>query len=203
MRKLIRFTSISLLALMLFSIGSLLADKQTLRNDVIRLHVVANSDDPQDQQIKLSVRDAVIGYIQSNMQDVTDVEQAKAYLKSQLQDLQNVANDTLRKLGSSDFARVCLKTEEFGVRAYDTFSLPSGIYESLRIEIGDARGKNWWCVVFPSLCIPSSREEFTDTAVSAGFEQGLTNTLSQKEGYEIRFFLLDCLGKIENFFCFS
>ena len=84
------------------------------------------------------------------------------------------------------------------MRQYDTFALPSGVYESLRISIGEAQGKNWWCVVFPSLCMPAVGENFSDAAAGAGFDDGLTNTLQQKKGYEIRFFLLDWLGWLEN-----
>jgi stage II sporulation protein R len=112
--------------------------------------------------------------------------------------LEDVANSTLTQLGSGDKASVFLTKEAFGIRQYDTFSLPSGVYDSLRIEIGQAKGRNWWCVVFPALCLPTTTDGFEDVAASAGFNESLTDTLTTEDGYEIRFYLLDCIGRLEN-----
>lgn len=203
MRKILKFIGLTSIFLVLFYAGSLLSDKQTLRNDVIRLHVIADSDSEEDQSIKLTVRDAVIAYIQDDISILTDAQEAKKYLARRLSALEDVANETLHAHGSKDHAKVYLTREAFGIREYDTFSLPSGVYDSLRIEIGSAAGKNWWCVVFPSLCLPTTQEGFTDTAVAAGFDDALADTLSGSNGYELRFFFLDCIGKLENFFSFS
>lgn len=203
MCKIIKLMSIILVIAALFSVGTLIADKQTLRNDVIRLHVVGASDSEADQNIKLLVKDAIIEYIQKNLESVTSAEHAKEYLQDHLSVLKSVADDTLKRLGSKDRTAVTLTNEKFDIRKYDTFSLPSGIYESLRVEIGKAEGRNWWCVVFPSLCLPASQEEFEDIAVSSGMNQSLAGTLSNKNEYKLRFFLLDCLGKLENIFFFS
>lgn len=203
MCKIIRFMCMILLVVILFAAGTLIADKQTLRNDVIRLHVVGASDSEYDQNIKLAVKDAITNYVQKALGSAVSAEQAKEYLQDHLSALKSVANDTLNRLGSKDRAVITLTREEFNVREYDTFSLPSGIYESLRVEIGKAKGRNWWCVVFPSLCLPASQEEFEDVAVSSGMNQGLAGTLSGKKEYNIRFFLLDCWGKLENIFFFS
>ena len=89
--------------------------------------------------------------------------------------------------------------EEFATRYYDTFTLPAGIYEALRITIGEGEGQNWWCVVFPTLCVGATVEEFEETAHCAGFSDGLTGALTGEDGYEVRFFFLDALGKLENF----
>lgn len=186
--------------LSLFGLGALLADKQYLKTGLVRLHVVANSNTQEDQQIKLHVRDAVLNYLEANMSGVTDAQSAMDYLGSHLNELEKTANETLSSFGISDSASVTLTKEKFGVRQYDTFTLPSGVYESLRVEIGEAAGENWWCVVFPALCTGASTEEFKDTAATSGFNDSLTNTLAEDSGYEIRFFLLDCLGKLENFF---
>lgn len=188
-----------IMVLSLIGLGILLADKQCLRNGVVRLHVVANSDSEQDQQIKLCVRDALLDYIEVNMPQFSDAQSAKKYLEVHLEQLEQAANAVLDDFGS-DRARVTLKKEAFGVREYDTFTLPSGVYESLRVEIGEAKGQNWWCVIFPSLCSGACVDEFKDIAASSGFDDDLTNTLAEQEGYQIRFFFLDCLGKLENLF---
>lgn len=203
MRKIIRFINVLFLALALFMLGSLIADKQTLKNDIIRLHVVGASDSDQDQNIKLAVKDAITDYIEKNLDNVSNAQQAKACLREHISAIKTVADNTLTRLGSCDSVNVSLTQETFGIRKYETFSLPSGVYESLCVEIGNAEGKNWWCVVFPSLCLPASQDGFQDVAASAGMNPSLAGSLSNNREYNIRFFLLDCLGKLENIFFFS
>lgn len=197
MRKLVKRTLVlGLLALCVLG-GMVVADKQLLRENLIRLHVVANSDSQEDQAIKLEVRDAIIAALQEGMDTSMDADEAKEYLSAHLTDLEMVANAALARAGSTNTATVTLGMEEFPVREYDTFSLPSGVYESLRVTIGEGEGHNWWCVVFPSLCVPATSADFTDAAVAAGFPEDLANTLAGD--YEVRFFLLDYLGRLENF----
>ncbi len=203
MKKIIKFLSVSALVAILFFVGSLVADKISLRNDIIRLHVVANSDSEEDQKNKLRVRDAVTAYLQDKCSNFDNATEAKTYLVSALPDLTAVANETLQSIGCTDRVQVSLKRESFGIRKYDTFTLPSGVYESLRIEIGNGEGKNWWCVVFPSLCLPISEDVFVETAVSSGLDRNLADTLKNDDEYEIRFFFLDWLGIVENIFFFS
>lgn len=169
-----------------------------LQENVIRLHVVANSDSEADQAVKLQVRDAITAYLSPILVDFKSQEEAREYLQAHLRELQEIANEVLAQLGSRDTAVVTLALEEFPRRVYDTFSLPSGVYESLRVRIGDAQGQNWWCVVFPQLCLPATAEDFDATAVAAGFPESLADALQGEN--EIRFFFLDCLGQLENFF---
>ena len=199
MKKLLKFVCILLALYVVFWCGMLYADRKALNENLIRLHVVANSDSEEDQTLKLKVRDAVVDRLQETMQNLPDVEDAKAYLEEHLPELEAFVNQLIRELGFADTAKVSLNREAFDIREYDTFSLPSGQYESLRITIGEGEGKNWWCVVFPTLCLPATSEDFEDTAVGAGFSKGLTESL-QSDSFHIRFFLLDCLGQIENFF---
>ena len=196
-RKLIGF---GLLVSALVWLGGVLTDRTSLGEDLIRLHVVANSNSDSDQAVKLQVRDAVIGQLQSVMEELPDAQTAKAYLTEHLEELEELANRVLAEMGSGDCATVTLQKEAFDTRKYDTFTLPAGVYESLRITIGDGRGRNWWCVVFPTLCAGATTDGFEDAAAGAGFSDSLTGALEQGAGYSVRFFFLDCLGKIENFF---
>lgn len=180
--------------------STLLSDRQKLNEDLIRLHVVANSDSPEDQEIKLRVRDAVVSSLQSDLAKVADVEEAKAYLRENLAKIQQIANDVLEKAGFDGGAVVTLCREAFDTRYYDTFTLPAGIYESLRVTIGEGNGHNWWCVVFPSLCLSATTEGFADTAAGAGFSDALRGALTGETEYQVRFFLLDTLGKLETQF---
>lgn len=178
----------------------LISDRKALREELIRLHVVAHSDSAEDQEIKLKVRDAVLQSIGKELAALTDVEAAEAYLSDNLPKIRKIANETLEAAGFDGEAVVSLCKEKFDIREYGTFTLPSGVYESLRIVIGEGAGRNWWCVAFPGLCIPATSNAFADAAVEAGFSQGLTRTLTEEDGYEVRFFLLDVLGRLENYF---
>ncbi len=198
MKKLCKFIGVLSVLCLLLSAIMLSADKQKLQKNVLRLHVVANSDSEEDQARKLMVRDAVITYLQPRLQGITGKEEAIMMITKELPKLDTVANGVLQANGALQTATVSLCREEFNTRTYDTFQLPAGIYDALKVEIGDAVGRNWWCVVFPSLCIPATTHGFQDVAVSSGFGEGLSSTLSGESGYEIRFFLLDCLGKLQN-----
>ncbi len=200
MSKIIKFVWSAALVMSLFLVGILLADKLWLRENVIRLRVVAASDSVTDQQNKLLVRDAVTAYLETKMKNTDSVEAARVFLAGQLDALTEVATAVLCAQGCRDQVSVRMTEEAADSRKYDTFRLPSGVYQTLRIDIGEAEGKNWWCVVFPSLCIPATTDGFQSAAVGAGFNEGLTESLSQTEGFEVRFFLLDCLGKLEEFF---
>lgn len=171
-----------------------------LAEKVVRLHVLANSDSEEDQALKLLVRDAVVSYLEPVLSDVQDMASAKARLSVELEAIREVSTAVLRSNGSRDGVNVTLCSENFDTRHYDTFSLPAGVYSSLRISIGNAEGHNWWCVVFPSLCLPATGEGFQDVAAGAGFSDSLSGSLSGKKQYKVRFFLMDIFGKLENLF---
>ena len=197
MKKLLKRIFLCLLAVGVVYTAALIADREKLKEELIRLHVVAASDSEEDQAIKLRVRDAVLESLQAGLADVTDVEGAKEYIRANLPRLEAVANEVLAAAGCGDVATVSLQVEEFAARVYDTFSLPAGIYDALRIVIGEGEGQNWWCVAFPSLCLPATTDGFEAVAAGAGFSEELTDTLTGE--YEVRFFLLDMVGRIENF----
>lgn len=177
---------------------ALITDKQTLRQELVRLHVVAASDSAEDQAMKLHLKDAIVESLKADMASLSDAAAAKAYLQENLPKIEELANQVLQEAGCQDVATVRLAVEEFSTRVYDTFTLPAGVYDALRITIGDGEGKNWWCVVFPGLCLPATSEGFEEAASCAGFSDTLTAALEGAEGYEIRFWLLDALGRIEN-----
>lgn len=195
MRKLLTF--ILLVAILVWGVG-VIRDRVTLDDGVIRLHVVGESDSKEDQQIKLQVRDAVLQKINSVMQQMPDMETAKAYLQENLSEIESICNQVLSSVGETAKAAVTMVQEKFPTRHYDTFSLPAGVYESLRITIGEGEGKNWWCVVFPRLCVATTAADMEDTAVDAGFSKPLSGALTGQTQYKVRFFVLDCLGWLEN-----
>ena len=198
MKKMLRTLGICFVVTVLIWLAGILSDRRKLNEELIRLHVVAASDSREDQEIKLQVRDAVTAYLQEAMADISDVEGAKAYLQENIPKIQKIANRALAAAGVEADAVVTLAKESFGTRLYDTFRLPAGVYESLRITIGAGEGKNWWCVVFPSLCLPATTSGFESVAAGAGFDEALVGALEGEAKYEIRFYLLDKLGELEN-----
>ena len=182
-----------LLALVFSAATGLERQQQRISDSMIRLHVVANSDDPNDQDIKLKVRDAVLAEARTLLQDASNREEAMARLNTELPALEETANATLRQLGTSDSAVVTLKRELFGTRYYDTFTLPGGYYEALRVTIGEGDGKNWWCVVYPQLCMSAATES---DAVPAMSSLSKSDTELLEDG-EIRF-RFRCLELLEN-----
>ena len=187
------------LAVMAVSVwlGGVAADARALRQDIVRLHVVANSDAPEDQAVKLQVRDAVLDTLQEGMADLTDPEKALAYAEEMIPKLTRRCNEVLLQAGFDETVRITVGPGEFPLRLYDTFRLPSGVYQALKVVIGEGQGRNWWCVVFPELCAGATSAEFVETAKLEGMDEALAVSLTGD--YEIRFWVLDQLGKLENF----
>lgn len=164
---------------------------------VIRLHVVANSDTEEDQCVKLQVRDAVL---QEAEQILKFADEPKRALQDNLDSIRTAASDCLMSLGRDDTVAVRLGKELFPTREYDTFSLPAGVYESLRVTIGAGEGHNWWCVVFPSICLPAGSDDISIAAQTAGLTAGeiqLITTDTPK--YEIKFKTIELLQEVKNF----
>ena len=200
MKKIVKLCVWSVILGLCFGLGGMLADKQALKEDLIRLHVIANSDSAEDQQLKLHVRDAVLLYLAPFTQDLLSKEEAIAVLYENLAQISEIADAVLENAGVSYRADVQLTQEVYDTREYDTFSLPAGVYDSLQIQIGEADGQNWWCVVFPSFCLSVTSSEYYEVAAASGFDDTMTKTLAGEPVYEIRFFLLDCIGRLENLF---
>lgn len=198
MLKLVKLAVVGALIVGAFQLGGIARDQKMLTEEVIRLHVVANSDSEEDQALKLQVRDAVIALLEEASEQMPSKEEAYAYIEGHLDEIAAAANGVIEAAGFSDKITVTLLQEEFDTREYDTFTLPAGVYDSLRIVIGEGEGHNWWCVVFPRLCLPATAVE--DTAAGAGFSDTLTDTIQKEDGYEVRFWVMDCLGRIVNFF---
>lgn len=175
--------------------AALQAQQQRMSEKIIRLHVVANSDSAADQSIKLHVRDAVLAAARQALQGTDDPQQAIAQALPQLE---AAANAALAAQGSRDTASVSFRRELFPTREYDTFSLPSGVYQSLRVTIGAGGGHNWWCVIFPSLCVPATADGFVQAAEAGGFTRAEIGLMTQAdEGYVLKFRSLELLQALK------
>ena len=191
-RHLRRIALVAFVVVCIYGWG-IVTDSQALRENFLRLHVVGASDSQEDQDVKLLVRDAVLASLEEGLDDLTDPAAAYDYVARMLPKVKEAADRCLQEAGFSDTVAVSLTEEAFPTRDYDTFSLPAGVYQALRVVIGEGEGKNWWCVVFPQLCVG---EDFVETASVAGLSPELTGTLEGE--YELRFWLLEKWGEMKN-----
>jgi stage II sporulation protein R len=122
------------------------------RSNYVRLHILANSDSVQDQNVKLKVRDAVIAYLTPHVKDVTDTQEAKNIIVSHREEIMLVAQKCLAANGADYPVDIQIGNFAFPVRSYGNLVLPEGEYQAVRILLGRAAGQNWWCVLFPPLC---------------------------------------------------
>lgn len=178
------------LGLIVLTVTADLLGAPSLYGSVIRLHVLANSDSEEDQSIKLLVRDEVLAYCKDSFA-LSDREGAEAELKAGLGGIRDAAEAKLREMGREENVIVSLSREVYPTRHYENLSLPGGTYTSLRVSIGAAAGKNWWCVLFPPLCLDSAAD--TETALlEAGMSEKDVKTVTlDGTGYEIRFHILE------------
>lgn len=141
---------------------------------LIRFHVLANSDKPEDQQLKLKVRDAVIAYLAPQLEHLTDPEDARQVVVANESKLIDIAQHVIVENGANYPVSIEFGIFDFPVKSYGNFVLPAGKYEAVRILIGNAEGKNWWCVLFPPLC-------FIDITNAAAVPTDNANIISRNE----------------------
>ena len=152
--------SFLVIAIIVLSAVSLYINEQTPTQEYLRMHIRANSDEEIDQTVKYAVRDAVVSYLTPIVVDIHTKEQARATLNSKLKEIKKVADDLLYSQGFNYQSSVKLKVEEFPTRIYKDFTLEQGYYDALIIELGEANGKNWWCVVYPPLCFTGGGQDY-------------------------------------------
>lgn len=141
-------------------IGARAQTAARVRADTLRLHILANSDTWEDQLLKLQVRDAVLAALPPAVTDAETPAQAAAALQNALPALQCAADTALHRAHSAQTARLRLEQFTFAARDYGRFALPGGEYTALRVELGAAEGRNWFCVLYPALCIPGTTAEY-------------------------------------------
>jgi stage II sporulation protein R len=148
-------------------------------DNLIRLHVVANSDSELDQQIKYEVRDAILALTTRMFRDLTSVSEAKAVAESNLKDIERIAESVVASHETSYSVNAELGVFAFPTKVYGSVTLPEGNYEALRIVLGTGQGQNWWCVLFPPLCFINITSD--DTTISADFPL-LSEQVTNKSG---------------------
>ena len=164
------------------------AKQEEISSDLVRLHVIAVSDSETEQNIKLDVRDAVLGYLAPKLEGAESIAAARSIISAELDGIAEVS----RSAAQGRPVSVTLSREYYPTRSYEGFSLPAGEYESLRVILGEGEGHNWWCVVFPPLCVSAAEQDRALDAMS-GDVRGI---ISDDGGRVIRFRIVELWGEL-------
>lgn len=168
---------------------------EDLRHNVLRLHIIANSDSVADQQLKLKIRDEILAQTGDMFLGITDLATAEDKAQNSLKDFELIANGVIKESGFDYKATAYLGDSYFETRHYDDFSLPAGNYRSLIINLGESKGKNWWCVIFPTVCIPAATDgDLTDSVAVES-----ANVAKNANRYVIKFKTVEIYEKIKKF----
>ena len=175
------------------------------KNKLIRFHVIANSDSDEDQNLKLKVRDAVIDYLQPKLELSSSIEESETIIKSEYKELENISKNIVLENGYKYDISVGIDYSTFPTKQYSNVVLPAGEYKSLRIIIGEGKGKNWWCVMFPPLCFVDEQSSIIDTETDKKLREILTeeeyeliaqNNKKQVNKVEVKFKIVEILQNI-------
>lgn len=193
MKKLLTvvFLSVGVLAFTVFGMfRTFSANCADVYDKVLRLHIPANSDSDEDQTIKLKLRDHLLEEYGSRLSGSGDLEEAAAQAKELLPEIERTANTFLSENGFTYGAKAELTDMWFTTREYDRLVLPAGNYRALRVTLGSGEGHNWWCVIFPQLCLPAVSEAPEDNA------EDILETFGKPQKVTVKFALYEWLEKL-------
>ena len=167
---------------------------EKIRDNVIRLHVIANSDSEADQTVKLKVRDALLECGKEMFSGNVDVNNAEEKLNLYKKTLIETADKVLAENGMEYKSDISLKEEYFATRQYDEFTMPAGEYLALKVILGEGSGKNWWCVMFPPLCLPAASE---NKDLNVVFSENGADIVGNSNRYVIKFKIVELFEEIK------
>ncbi|MDK2917788.1 MAG: stage sporulation protein [Candidatus Petromonas sp.] len=162
-----------IVSILSFYIFDVYKNRESYKEDLVRFHVIANSDSPIDQALKLEVRDRVLKEMYTKF-DARDISEAKSIIKDNLTYIEKIANDEVKKHGFNYPVKAVLGKSTFPTKSYGSIALPAGTYNALKVVIGSGQGKNWWCVLFPPLCFIDVKHGLTDQKTQQELKQVMT-----------------------------
>ncbi len=172
---------------------SVFADRcEDVRGEVLRLHIPANSDSAEDQQIKLEIRDMLLTEFGGSLSDCSDLSSAEKQASLLIPEIERRCNEYLRENGFSYGAKAEIVSMYFTTREYDRLILPAGEYTALRVTLGSGEGHNWWCVIFPELCLPAVSEKAPDNA------EEVLDSFGKPQKITVKFALFELIENIFN-----
>lgn len=194
-KKIYLFVPIILIFILLFTfITPVITMSENITNKVFRLHILANSDSDYDQKLKLDVRDRILELSNDIFESCSSVDDAISASSDSISYIEDEAQKVVAYYGYDYDVNAYVTKEYFNTRVYDDFTLPAGVYDSLKIEIGEAKGHNWWCVMFPTVCLSGCTDDL---------EQELTDdemNMIKSNNYIVRFKIVEIYEKIKSKF---
>ncbi len=175
--------------MLLSSVNRTIETGNEIRSETLRLHIIANSDSKEDQDLKLKVRDAILDSTGELFAEVSGKTEAVAAAEYSANDIKSIAENVIASEGFDYSVQVEVTEMWFETRSYEGFSLPAGDYDAVRIIIGKGEGKNWWCVMYPALCVPGAEKAIEKYEDNIDFISG--------NGYEIRFRIIEWFEDIK------
>lgn len=198
-KKLLRIEISLLVALIICGVLNINAFSQqceSIREKMLRMHVIANSDSEEDQQLKLKVRDAVLSAGKEIFDGSITSSEAQEKITPHIDYLENVALDTIKNEGFDYGVEITVENEYFNTRTYDNIvTLPAGYYNAIKVIIGEGKGQNWWCVMFPPMCLPTAVAE---CEISDVLTEDETEIVTETEKYKFKFKIVEFFEEIFN-----
>lgn len=186
--------TVGIVVAILFSICSFAKTSEEIRSDVLRLHVIANSDTSVDQNLKLRLRDYILQEGKDIFNGSVNVENAVEKIEPVLPELEKSAKAFVNQAGFDYDVKISLSNEYFTTRTYETVTLPAGKYLALRVVIGSGEGHNWWCVMFPPMCVPAAEKK---DEIENVFSEKEIKLVESKPKYEPRFKVVEIYEQLK------
>ena len=177
------------------SVGAFAYNCSRVRSDVLRMHVIANSDCSADQQLKLMVRDAVLERGAQLFDGTVTADEARRKIEPHKAELEAAAREVIERAGYDYPVSVNVVNEYFATRCYGSLTMPAGRYTAVKVVIGEGAGRNWWCVMFPPLCLPAAQDRGGN--LDAFFDDGELKVVESSGRYEPRFKIVEIIEKLK------
>jgi stage II sporulation protein R len=187
-----------IITIVINSITTFAAEYEHITDNVLRLHILANSDSDEDQALKLLVRDAILEKTEDIFSNAGGKEDAVIAAKKAVPEIERIASKVIDEQGYDYSVSAEVTTMEFDTRVYGDITMPAGEYEAIRVTIGEAEGKNWWCVMFPPLCIPAVAADETIEVFNEVLTESEKDILQNPTKYEARFFIVDLINDMKS-----
>lgn len=165
-----------------------------IRKSVLRLHILANSDSKADQTLKLQVRDRILEETGDLFSDARNLDSAEEQVKENMEVVKKIAEEEIQKQGYDYPVNVELCNMFFNTRQYENITMPAGRYDAMRVTIGEAAGQNWWCVLYPPMCIPAAQPK---QELEAVLDQSEMEIVESEPKYEIRFACVEIFERVK------
>ncbi len=167
---------------------------ERIRNNVLRIHILANSDSDQDQKMKLEIKDCILLASNGILNEAMSKEEAILAASKKLSTFEDIAQKVVKSYGKDYPVKVEIEKTYFDTREYEDFTLPAGQYDALRVLIGKAEGKNWWCIMFPTLCIPAAKSKSSIEAVTNKSTAKITENY---KNYKVKFKIVEIYERLK------